>query len=190
MKTINDLKKGEVLLTTVRKVAGNKYQIELAELIDNPSAQVNVAALLNKSDSRFTQNSQKPRRAWQSAEAAELKAYFGIDVTKLKFQSMETASGKKIEAATVNILNPKIQGMEIHVQIKDSLKPSREGQEPKLSVRANGEKFAFAVQGQYIYSNTSIVAGPAKHTIINSDELVEYTGNVTTSVDSEMSLNG
>lgn len=155
-----------VTLTTVRKVKGGKFQIEIAEVIDNPTAMTNVAAMLNKADSRFNQSAPKPRRAWQSAEAAQLLEYFKIDVSKLKFDEKGYAQ--------VGLLNPSLSGQPLHIQIVDSFEPSYTGQNPKLSVGGDGKTRYFMKDGKHIYSNTVIVAGTNfQHKIIKSDSLIE-----------------
>lgn len=178
MKTLKDLKKGETLLTTLRKVSGGKYQIEIREFVENPNSRVNLVALLNASDERFGQVN-KTRAAWMSAEAKELQSYFGIDVEALSFDENGIAE--------VNILNPEVAGHRLHVEIVDSLTPSYENQQPKQVNGKNGTTF-FMKDGQHIYSSTRIVAGTPKHQIIESD--VRETKAVITNVSaSAMSLN-
>ena len=158
-----DLKKGQTLLTNVKKVAGGKFQIEIAELIENPNQTVNVAALLNAGDSRFDVNAPKARRAWQSATNEGL-LLLGVNIDKLNF--IANSEGKEI--AEVNILNPSIAGMRLHVQLEDSFVASYETQEPKQTNGKNGVKF-FMKDGKHIYQNTKIVAGEPVHSLIVSD---------------------
>lgn len=191
MKTLDQLKKGETLLTTIRKVEGGKYQIEIAELIENPSAKLNIAALLNKGDDRFNTGVPKPRRAWQSATPEGLKEFFNIDVNKLKFVESDG-----VLLAEVNMPNPTIQGDRLHVLLKDSFTKSYEKQKPKLSIRKGKDGvesvFVFMKDGKEIYQSTQIVAGEAKHTIIESDERKEYKAEeeVLSVVDSREAING
>lgn len=186
MKTIETLSKGETLLTSVRKVNGGKFQIEIAEFVENPNARVNVASLLNAGDSRFTQSSGKPRMAWQSATPEGLLNIFNIDVTKLTFN--EDAKGN--EVATVNMLNPTIEGERLHVRIVDSLEKSYEGQQPKQVVDSKtGVKTFFMKDGANIYSSTQIVAGEPVHAIIASTERVAV-GKVVGKASIANALNG
>lgn len=166
MKTIKDLKKGETILTNVRKVEGGKFQIEIAEFVENPNATVNVAALLNKGDDRFTQNSSKPRLAWQSGTAEGLKS-IGVDVTTAKFADVD---GKLI--AEVNLMNPTIGGERLHVRLVDSFEKSYPTQQPKQSKDKDGNITFFMKEGKHIYQQTQVVAGEPKHAIIASDERV------------------
>jgi len=166
MKNIQNLEKGQTLLTSVRKVNGGKFQIEIAEIIENPNAQVNVASLLNAGDSRFSASTGKPRRAWQAGTAEGLAAV-GIDVESLSFSSID---GKEI--ATVNMLNPEIGGTRLHVRLVDSLEADYEGQAPKQVTDKDGNITYFMKDGQHIYQSTQIVAGEAKHAVIASSERV------------------
>lgn len=166
MKTIENLKKGETILTNVRKVSGGKFQIEIAEFVENPNATVNVAALLNAGDDRFTQNSSKPRLAWQSGTSEGLKA-IGLDVTKCDFKTVE---GKEI--AEVNLMNPSIGGERLRVRLVDSFEKSYDTQQPKQTKDKDGNVTFFMKEGKHIYQQTQVVAGEPKHAIIASDERV------------------
>lgn len=184
MKTIQTLSKGETLLTSVRKVNGGKFQIEIAEFVENPNAKINVVSLLNAGDDRFTQSNGKPRLAWQSATPEGLLNGLGLDVTKLTFNDV---NGK--ETASVNMLNPSIEGMRLHVRIVDSLKKSYEGQQPKQVIDSKtGVKTFFMKDGANIYSSTEIVAGEPVHAIIASTERVA-AGQVVSKASAVHALN-
>jgi hypothetical protein len=184
MKTIQTLSKGETLLTSVRKVNGGKFQIEIAEFVENPNAKVNVASLLNAGDDRFSNATGKPRMAWQSATPEGLFKAFGLDVTKLTFNDV---NGK--ETATVNMLNPTISGERLHVRIVDSLEKSYEGQQPKQVIDSKtGVKTFFMKDGANIYSSTQIVAGEPVHAIIASSERVA-AGQVVSKASAVHALN-
>lgn len=182
MKTIATINKGETLLTNVRKVSGGKFQIEIAEIVENPNAKMNVASLLNAGDDRFTQASAKPRRAWQSATPEGLKL-IGLDVTKLAFKSVD---GKEI--AEVNMLNPALGGERLHVRLVDSLEPFYAGQAPKQVADKDGKITFFMKDGKNIYQNSQIVAGEATHAIIASDERVK-AGETVANASASKALN-
>lgn len=182
MKTLKTINKGETLLTTVRKVSGGKFQIEIAEIVENPTAKLNVASLLNAGDDRFTQSETKPRRAWQSATPEGLKS-IGVDVAKLKFSTVE---GKEI--AEVNMLNPSLAGERLHVRLVDSLEPSYAGQQPKQVADKDGNITYFMKGGKNIYQSSQIVAGEVTHAIIPSDERVK-AGETVASASASKALN-
>ncbi len=183
MKTIATINKGETLLTSVRKVSGGKFQIEIAEHVENPNAKLNVASLLNAGDERFTQASSKPRRAWQSATPEGLKA-IGVDVTKLTFKTIE---GKEI--AEVNMLNPSLEGERLHVRLVDSLEPTYAGQQPKQVTDKDGKVTFFMKDGKNIYQSSQIVAGEVTHSIIASTERVG-AGESVAKASASNALNG
>lgn len=170
MKTVKDLNPNETMLTTVRKVAGGMFQIEIAEVVVNPSARQNILADLHEGDKRFDVGRQKARRGWITANPASLLSNFGIDVTKLTFAVSE---GREI--AEVNISNPTIKGNRLVLQIEDGFKPSWDGQEPKQTVNGQKEKLVFFKGDKPLYSNTRIVAEQdRKHSIIESDSRKPY----------------
>jgi hypothetical protein len=164
MKTVANLQPGETLITTVRKVKGdNKYQVELAQMVINPEAKLNLAALMNADDEKFAGSQPKARRAWQTGTAASIKALFGIDVASLTFE------GEK-QIAVVNLENPTVQGHRLVVQLEDSLTPNYnntpkqypKGKEKAITILTSG--------GKPIYQNTRIVAEKdCVHTIIKKD---------------------
>ena len=160
----------KVTLTQVRKVKGGKFQIEIQEFIANPTASSNVAGLLNKSDKRFTQPEAKPRYAWSTGTPEDIKASLGIDVSALKFAK----NAKGHEVCAMDIANPKLDGQLMRVRLVDSFEPSYDGQNPKLSVGADGNTRYFMKDGKHIYQQTEITlgAGEVAHKIIKSDELL------------------
>lgn len=167
MKTVESLVAGESLLTTVRKVKGGMFQVELAEVISNPSARQNVLADLHMGDSRFDVGRQKARRGWTTANAESLKTHFGIDVTTLTFNDKGIAE--------VNLLNPTVKGNRLVLQIMDSFKAAWAGQEPKQTKNGEGAVLVFYKEGKPLFSNTQIVAEKdCKHQIITSDERRAY----------------
>lgn len=160
---LKSLQPGQSLLTSVRAISGGKFEIELAELVQKPGASNNIAALLNKSDDRFKQAT--PRRAWQGAEANELKEFFGIDCSKVGNEPVE-----------VNILNPKINGTQLRVQILESTTPfdDYQAENPEKAVKQyedeNGDMMYLRTsEGDYIYSKSRIVGGEPKHVFVAHD---------------------
>lgn len=159
-----DLKPGQSLLTRVRKIGGGKFEIELAELVQKPGATNNIAALLNKSDDRFKQAS--ARRAWQGAEANELKEFFGIDCKNIDEDGED-----------VNILNPEINGVQLRVQILESTEPfdDYQAENPEKAVKQYEDEdgttmYLRTPEGSYIYTKSRIVGGEnVKHEFVAHD---------------------
>ena len=165
MKTVEQLEAGETLIAAIYKTKNaDKFQVELAEVIVNPEAPINIAALANADDEAFAQSQPKARRAWQSFTSAMLKQYFGIDVASLTFETV----GKK-EVAQVSVENPSIAGHRLVVQLMDSLTPNFSNSPKQYTHKTNGVRI-LTVGGQPIYQTTKMVAEKdCKHTIIKKD---------------------
>lgn len=155
--SLETLEQGQTLLTRVRAVSGNKYEIEVAQIIKGESTGKNLLSMLNADDSRFTS---KARRAWTNATAKMMEKYFEVDVTNLKV-------GKVMN---LNILNPAMDGDRLVVAIRETTTPksyiNAEGenvtQKPKQIVK-DGKTFIFVANndpryadGEIIYSNTIV----------------------------------
>jgi hypothetical protein len=185
---VQDLKEGQSLLTSVRRLEGGKFYIELAEVVKNPEAKVNLLALLNKGDERFTFNESKARRAWM-ATTAEGLLILDIDVTKLEFSTNDDGN----DVAMLNILNPNIDGEQLRIQITDSLERAKNwtDQKPKQTTPDKDGNYKIFVDGNMrpIFQTTSIVVGEPVHTIIKSVARVSVTEIEPVVVKSAMSLN-
>ena len=110
--TVKTLVKGDSLLVAAKGVKGNKIQLEFAEHVTSPYATSSnpLVSALNKSDDRF---SSKPRRAWISGEKADIE-----ELLDIKLSEMNQGDVKEL-----NILNPKIKGQKVRVQINETTTP-------------------------------------------------------------------
>lgn len=167
MTTIENLTEGQVLIVSVKKVAGEKFQLELAEKIKNPTSRMNVLALVNAGDDRFKQSS-GARRAWLTGTAEGFKSTFGIDCTGV------TETPKEI-----NKLAPQINGMDLHIEIVETITPSDyQKANVQSTAKQNGKGKFFMFNNQYIFSNTAVVAGEAKHKLLKiTDDQGAYLAN-------------
>lgn len=168
---------GQSMLTRVRKINGNKFQIELAEKVQR-SDRVNVTGILNEGDDRFNQG--KPRRAWTSAELDSLVKHFGMDKAKLESlpnpgdNSYDDPQKRWLE---VGKLNPAITdpssgtSVALALQIEETITPDEyQAQDPEGNAKKLGEDGEYIVcneTGEYIFSNTRIVGrSSVKHTFV------------------------
>lgn len=113
-----------VIIVRMKRVNGNKVQIEFAQkIILTPGGKLNILAMLNKSDERFTNSG--PTRAWMSAEPADLKRIFGIEMPEGE--------------SYVELMQPvpTVDGMEFGLQITEC---------PETQLPKN-------LQGEYLESN-------------------------------------
>jgi len=163
METVETLTKGNVLLVAGKGVNGDKVQLEFAEFVDNPNSTTSnsIVADLNKSDARFS--SRKPKRAWVSGNEEDILAIFGVDLSSLT----------KGESKELNILNPKIGDLPVHVQITESTDPNKWQMANKdLASKRAGAGGAFLLHnGKRIFVNATVVKGVAKNTFLPIDAL-------------------
>lgn len=161
---LQDLNKGECLIVSAKRVGGGKIQVMFAEKITNPNLRPNsIVGLLNKSDDRFTVE-EKPRYAWHSGEAADIKAALGIDCSSLVNEG---------DTMDVNLLNPSINGESLHIQITETTKGDKYdvANFDKRAKRAGKDgDFILSAEGAYIYVKADVVPGSAKHVFLKDTQ--------------------
>ena len=156
--SLQGLQVGQTLLVSARKVAGNKVQLEFAEIVQSRSNTVNPLALFNKSDDRFSQAG--ARRAWLTAEPKDASAYLSIDVTETNLGWSVDSMGR--EVLNLNILNPvaNIEGeaIPLKVEVIETVTPSDwQANNIDTSAKRRGKDGAFIThKGMYIFANTRI----------------------------------
>ena len=184
MKTFNNeeaaqaiakLTPGQSMIANVRKVSGGKFHIELAEKIVKNSGTINVLGILNAGDSRF--NSGGARRAWAPAEKAMLVEMLAMDESVL--DSLKESG----EPVNVCMLNPTINGIQLRVQVKETI----EGTEydnaniEKMAKRAGKDGDILTHEGLPIFSKTYVVGtqeGEAvQHSYLLSDQEASRKAN-------------
>jgi hypothetical protein len=151
--SIETLVQGHALLTQVKAVKNDFYQIEIAQIIRGESQMKNVLGVLNADNPDFQS---KARRAWTNASAKMMQDMFGVDVSKLKLGA----------TMPLNILDPQdSDGDRFVIRVTETTEPrtyindSGETvvQKPKQIVRKDGKTIVFrTTEGKDIYSNTTI----------------------------------
>ena len=158
--TVDTLEKGDSLLVAAKGVKGGKIQLEFAEHVTNPyaAASNSLVSDFNKSDSRF---SSRPRRAWISGEQVDIEKLLGI-----KLANMSEGDTKEL-----NILNPKVKGNKVRVQIVETTDPDdyQEDHIEDTAKRAGSEGDFIFYKGKHIFSNTSVVTGEPMHKFLPGD---------------------
>jgi hypothetical protein len=175
--SLQGLQVGQTLLVSARKVAGNKLQLEFAEIVKSQSNAVNPLAIFNKSDDRFSQGG--ARRAWLTAEPKDASQYLSIDLTETNPNWTVDSMGR--EVISLNILNPvaNIQGEEIplKVEVIETVTPT-DWQAANLdtSAKRRGKDGAFIThKGMYIFANTRIAFHKATHVFLEADAAATIT---------------
>jgi hypothetical protein len=185
--SLQGLQVGQTLLVSARKVAGNKLQLEFAEIVKSQSNAVNPLAIFNQSDDRFSQGG--ARRAWLTAEPKDAGQYLGIDLSEANPNWTVDAMGR--ELLSLNILNPvaNIQGEEIplKVEVIETVTPT-DWQAANLdtSAKRRGKDGAFIThKGMYIFANTRIAFHKANHVFLEADTAAATTqsGGIPAGVD-------
>ena len=173
--SLDTLKVGDVLMKHVQTTSTGGYQVCFIENI-NRGGNAGSSALsdLNYSDSRFQRGSRM--YVYATAQLSDLEKALGIDgldIENMDFAAETTKSGKVINCATLNILNPVnvLNGKKFKVQIDEDTKPLDEWQANNDAYKVNpatGE--ALMKDGQHIYSkNTLTYEDSVQHTLIAHD---------------------
>ncbi len=200
---VQDLKRGQVLLTRVRKIHNNqpdktvdhldyKFQIECAEFLDNPLRPVNAASVFNKGDQRF--GGITPRRGYVTIEPEMWNEFFGTAlnvpkeaVDQLQFSSTtqgdvnnprEQVEGKHF--IYLGVLNPVItyegHNVELHVRVVESTFQRNEFQRPKINP---GTQQVQTKDGAPIFSTGQVVFGKQASIFLLSDQMKQAISNGT-----------
>lgn len=177
--SLQGLQMNETLLVSARKVAGNKVQLEFAEIIskDNTPA-VNPIALFNKSDNRFSQSG-GARRAWMTVEPKDASEYLLVDLSDNNPGWTLDAMGR--EMLMLNILNPvAVIGDEItvlKVEVVETIVPTEyQRLNVKESAKRRGKDGAHCLhKGKYIFANTRIAFNKANHVFLEMDAVESST---------------
>ena len=166
--SVDTLKKGDTLLVNARKVANGKIQLEFAEIISTGAKGINLLALLNKSDERFSSNA---RRAWMTAEPADAKDLFGHDFGP---QASWYASDRG-EMLDLNVLNPTVNGTRCRVIVEETIEPTEyQADNIEKEAKRRGKDGPFITHnGNYVFSNTDVIVYPSDttdlHVFLESD---------------------
>jgi len=162
MKKVEDLKAGDILLVSAKKVNGGKVQLCFAQLITNPEARPSsIAGLLNASDERFTQSG-KARYAWQAGQVSEIKEHFGVDCSGL------AEVGDEME---IGLMNPTINGFPLNIQITETTEGSNydvANFETRAKRAGADGPFITDAEGKYIYVKSSVITGEPIHAFLSN----------------------
>lgn len=183
-KTIETLVEGETLVVRIRKIladkknpaAGFKVSMEVAEIVHNPDRPQSALGDLNAGDARFDAIKQKPQRAFVSVMPAV--AFEKLGISKESFDKLELSTGIDSKLwkegqhfETVNILNPRLDGKRLRMQINESTAPSANGNNRAKINPATG--VAVTHKGAAVYRNTGLVYdGTVRHSFLQSDNTI------------------
>ena len=167
--SLETLKRGEVLLTSLKGTNFKnpnfpKVQMELAEFVQDPNRTVSALGLLNSDDERFSGS--KPRRAWLTVSPKMLEEKLGIEVDPDLYSEPNSDV-----VQDVNMLNPVIEGQPLRLQIQETVVPDEyQTQHVETTAKRAGKDGDFIThEGQFIFSNTSVVVGEPNNVFLKSD---------------------
>lgn len=163
---LSALKTGETLLVQALKTKNpNKVQLEFAERVRSVEGNAgSLLGILNKSDARFTSGA---RRAWMTAEIADVAELLDINVGDDADWTL-TETGKDV--LLIGNLNPEINGMRMRLQINETVEPTEwQAENIDTAAKRKGADGEFITcKGEKIFSNTNVV-------LMNGDENPEHT---------------
>ncbi len=141
-----------IVLESAKGVKGGKIQLCFSQVVETESSPSNVLGILNASDERF--NQQKPRYAWLSAQPADIKKQFGLD--------LNLAEGEEV---IIDMVDPRLADSP-DTKLNILITETTEGTEYEVAnfetraKRAGKDGDFIMVDGKYIYQRTSVVARP------------------------------
>jgi hypothetical protein len=169
--SLQGLQAGQTLLLSARKVAGNKVQLEFAEIISPGANQLNPLAMFNKSDNRFSSGG--ARRAWLTAEPTDAASTLGIDITDSNPEWTVDVLGREI--LPLNILNPVAKYgddfIPMKVEVIETVEPTEyQALNLQTAAKRKGKDGDFIThKGMYIFANTRIAFHKANHVFLETD---------------------
>lgn len=180
--SLQGLQMNETLLVSARKVAGNKLQLEFAEVLQKESAQaVNPLAMFNAGDNRFSQGG-GARRAWLTVEAKAATTLLGIDLSDSNSGWTVDAMGREI--LPLNILNPVAvvngEAIPLKVEVAETTQPTEyQLNNIETSAKRRGKDGAYCThQGLYIFANTRMAFHKANHVFLAMDAVESKTAGI------------
>jgi len=139
-----------IVLESAKGVKGGKIQLCFSQVVETESSPSNVLGILNASDERF--NQQNPRYAWLTAEPADVKKQFGLD--------LNLAEGEEV---IIGMENPRLADSP-ETPLNILITETTEGTEWEVAnfetraKRAGKDGDFIMYDGKYIYQRTSVVA--------------------------------
>jgi hypothetical protein len=150
-----------IVLESAKGVKGGKVQLCFSQVVETGKAPSSILGLLNASDERFNQS--KARKAWLTAQPADVKNVFGLD--------LNLAEGEELE---INMVDPRMAGdnRALNIQITETTEGSNYDVEnfETRAKRAGKDGDFITKDGMYIYVRATVVAGEPKHMLISGTD--------------------
>ena len=183
--SLQGLQMNETLLVSARKVAGQKVQLEFAEILQKESTQsANPLAIFNKSDERFSQTG-KARRAWMTVQPQDASSIVGIDLSD---SAAWTVNNLGQEVLMLNVLNPVAivngEALALKVEVVETTTPTEyQLDNIETSAKRRGKDGSFCThKGNYIFANTRIAFNKANHVMLEMDAVATVASGIPAAI--------
>jgi hypothetical protein len=183
--SLQGLQMNETLLVSARKVAGQKVQLEFAEILQKESTQsANPLAIFNKSDERFSQTG-KARRAWMTVQPQDASSILGIDLSD---SAAWTVNNLGQEVLMLNVLNPVAivngEALALKVEVVETTTPTEyQLDNIETSAKRRGKDGSFCThKGNYIFANTRIAFNKANHVMLEMDAVATVASGIPAAI--------
>ena len=183
--SLQGLQMNETLLVSARKVAGQKVQLEFAEILQKESTQsANPLAIFNKSDERFSQTG-KARRAWMTVQPQDASSILGIDLSD---SAAWTVNNLGQEVLMLNVLNPVAivngETLALKVEVVETTTPTEyQLDNIETAAKRRGKDGSFCThKGNYIFANTRIAFNKANHVMLEMDAVATVASGIPAAI--------
>lgn len=183
--SLQGLQMNETLLVSARKVAGQKVQLEFAEILQKESTQsANPLAIFNKSDERFSQTG-KARRAWMTVQPQDASSILGIDLSD---SAAWTVNNLGQEVLMLNVLNPVAivngEALALKVEVVETTTPTEyQLDNIETAAKRRGKDGSFCThKGNYIFANTRIAFNKANHVMLEMDAVATVASGIPAAI--------
>jgi hypothetical protein len=183
--SLQGLQMNETLLVSARKVAGQKVQLEFAEILQKESTQsANPLAIFNKSDERFSQTG-KARRAWMTVQPQDASSILGIDLSD---SAAWTVNNLGQEILMLNVLNPVAivngEALVLKVEVVETTTPTEyQLDNIETAAKRRGKDGSFCThKGNYIFANTRIAFNKANHVMLEMDAVATVASGIPAAI--------
>jgi len=164
MKTLENLERGEVILSSMRQVSGGKIELTFGEILEtrsNPSA----VGMFNEGDDRFQKS--KPTLCWMTATPQGLKKHLPQITDDLLAETEKKEGrgrGAKPVVVDLNILNPALPtGERLRIRMIETTQGDTydfANLEKKAKRAGENGPFIKTPQGEYIFRKPQMVYLP------------------------------
>lgn len=160
---ISEMTLGQSMLFSIKGTSTSKIQLTIVD--KQVADSTNPLSILNASDSRFSTN--KPFRAWLSAEPTDAIKYFPQHEEAIN----TAAAGDKNTEVFIGEINPTLNGNLLKVQIVETITPTEYQAEnvERTAKRAGQNGAILTYEGSPIFRNSQVVLNTVNNVLLKAD---------------------